>query len=225
MQNQDNDIDQIITELEHLNTEPEDADRACRFAGIHAPVTITLLEELKSWRSNARKEQQDSRRLIIEGFLDESAHEAFSDALHKASCYFSEAHDTHISMLELTALPRGGHRAMVEVFITPLSHGKMMHPEGQDVELKHIHDHAYRHQKTREETHLKEIIHDHFLELSGGAPNIPDYFLINITDAELLNMMIEKEFFNAGHKGQQPPKPGPTMVKVKRPGPKPGEGD
>jgi hypothetical protein len=35
--------------------------------------------------------------------------------------------------------------------------------------------------------------------MTGTIAEVPDYFLINIKDVDVLNFMIEKQFFKASH--------------------------
>lgn len=221
MQSKDSDIDQATEVLDYLWANPDDAAAAARFCSGQAQEVIRLLEELRAWREREREEAQGRSRIVVEGYSEESEKAAFSQALAKAMKFFSQDHDTHVSVVGLMSLPHGGHRATLEVLICPLTHNLTSHPEAADVELKHIHDREHRKEKRYEENHLKELVHEHFIETTGAAPHVPDFFMINITDAELMNKMIEKDFFNAVHEPEAPRPQGPITVQVRRPEPRP----
>lgn len=210
------DINFHIEGLENIRSHQDDIALLKRFAERHAAPLIELLEELRQKRAADAARDTDNfikhtNRIIVEGYSDESINAAFAHALEKISPYFSEHHDVSITVVGLLELPRGGHRATLEVHLTPMTSNKTQHLEGEDLERKHINDRDYKKRRIHNESHLKHLIHEHFLSLSGQTPHIPDYFLINIHDAELLNMMIEKEFFHATHE------PVPAPANINRP--------
>lgn len=198
---QDNpdDVDILIRELEAMSIHPADDDRNRRFADTHAAQTAVLLEELKQWRESAARRQESGGRVIVEGFDEKDMNRAFSVALAKTAGFFSEQHDIAITVLGLYSLPHGGHRVVLEIDITPLCRHLNEHMAAPDIESKRGHERAFAAFRKHEDTHLKELVYDHFLETMGTVPQIPDYFLINFKDADLLNHMIEKQFFKAGH--------------------------
>lgn len=220
------DVDVLICELEKLNDDPSNEVANMCFAEMHAAQTSVLLEELQNWRNEADKKKQGGGRVIIEGYDEDSMEGAFADALNKASHFFNEHHDISITVLGLVSLPRGGHRATLEVDIVPFTFRLAAHPLTLEAELKRNHANEFAKFKKDEEKHIKDIVHNHFLETAGTAPHVPDYFLINFTDAELLNNMIEKQFFKASHEladclDLKPVTPAPVprqaMVRVLRP--------
>lgn len=172
------------------------------FAEHYGPLVINLLDELRHLRekSGGGLGFRNAFRTVLEGYSDHSAAEALSRALEKAACLFSEYHDISVTLQGLNALPHGGHRAVVEVHISPLTLRHRPHVQGPDVELKRIHDHEYDLNRHYEEEHIKHLVFDHIVSTTGGRQlDVPNYFLININDAYLLNHLIEKEFFKAGH--------------------------
>jgi len=151
-------------------------------------------------------------RFIVEGFSDESASQAFSDALVKASKYFSEAVDINITLKQLTELKNGGHRATLELHITPITLKNRAHVKSLDIENKKFRDAEFRKAHKEEEGERRHLVFDHFVpKMGSSAAGIPDNFLINIGDAYLMNYMIEKAFFKAGHS----PAPHPPQIVVR----------
>ncbi len=217
MTGQHDDIDPLIEELEKISNDPSDDEANRRFADTHAAQVAALLEELRGWRESADKKRQGGGRVIVEGYDEDSMEGAFADALNKAGHFFNEHHDISITVLGLVSLPRGGHRATLEIDITPLSFRLTEHPASLDVELKREHNRSFAKFRKEEDAHLKELVHEHFLETTGGAPHVPDYFLINFTDADLLNNMIEKQFFKAGHEDKKIPRPPQVKIRVIKP--------
>lgn len=231
------DINILVKEIARLKTRVDDksvtselwGDEARMFMRHYADEIIFLLDELR----NCRDSQSDGRshksthRAVIEGFSDKSSAAALSEALEKAAFYFSEQHDISITLQKLMELPQGGHRAVIEVHITPMTFRHHLHLQAPDVELKLIHDHDYSNEKKISDEHIKHLIFDHFATTSGGRQaEIPDYFLININDALLMNHLIEKEFFKAGHlhnieDPEQDLKPKQILVRVQKPLPNP----
>ena len=211
------DIDQIIAELEQMGSEPANDKANRHFADIHASQTAELLKELKLWREQAEEKRSLGGRVIVEGFDHEDMKAAFAQALNKASSFFDAHHDIAISVLGMHKLPKGGFHVMLEVDITPMTHRFNEHPDGLDEELIKEHERSFANMKKAEEAHLKELIHDHFLVTTGSAPHVPDHFLINFKDAELLNHMIEKEFFMAGHKASDETASPQAVIRVVKP--------
>jgi hypothetical protein len=204
------DINVIITALNKAGAED-------RFAADYGEKILSLLNELKEWRETGTSRESWSHRVIVEGHSTKSMDDAFADAMHKASHYFSEYHDVSFTVLGLLDLPKGGHRATIEIHITPIVLKDTRKREGQDVELKHLQQRDQRQRKKHEEEHLKNLVYDHFVTTTGDpAHSVPDYFLINIKDADLLNYMIEKSFFKAGRPTlPQPSAPTPSKVVVR----------
>lgn len=212
----DNDIDGLIAKLEAMSDSPADDEANRRFADSHAAHVAGLLAELKEWRARDSDEKSNGGRVIVEGFDDESMKGAFADALNKASQFFSDHHDIAITVLGMMHLPRGGYRVMVEVDITPLHDRLAPHPEADDVARKRAHEKGFAQLIRHEAVHLKELVHDHFLEHTGATERIPDYFLINFGNVEVLNHMIEHQFFAAGHEKELSPD-SQAVIRVRRP--------
>lgn len=189
------------------------------------------LRELQLILRQERMEQIASgvHRVIVEGFSGESAERAFAAALDKAAHYFDEHHDVAITVLGVIDLPKGGHRATLELHITQMTLRDYAHRESADLERKHINERDDKLRTKRAEHKAEHMVYDHFLRTAGTTPHVPDHLLINIKDADILNMMIEREFFRAGH-GQT----GPSMdydviprmmVRLNRPAPGGDEDD
>jgi len=193
------DLDGLISTLEKMNLNPDDDKENRHFSYTHAAEVSELLQELKEWRESATRTQAASGRIIIEGYDEESTQGAFADALNKASHFFNEQQDVSITVLGLTHLPKGGHRARLEIDVTPLSVRLTEQPDGLDVQLKKEKDIDFKKTRKKEDENIKELVHNHFLETAGTVLHVPDYFLINFKDADLLNQMIEKQFFGASH--------------------------
>lgn len=222
VQTRDGDIDDLVKNLNRLHSL---AGKSCedhttrlaeltRSIDLNIPQIIDLLDELKKWRaagSNQNSGDETSMcRAILEGYSDISAPEALATALEKAAHYFSEQHDIAITIKGLVTLPQGGHRATIEVHMTPLHLRLTPKVKGRDIELKRVHDHNYYHQRKIEEGYIKHLVFDHFSACKGAAPfALPEYFMINITDTTLLNHMIEKQFLNA-----REPQPEPEFSNV-----------
>ena len=183
------------------------------------------LDELRDHRGRAAQERMrlaavGAHRVLIEGVSDESAAAAFAAALNKAAHYFSEYHDVAVTVLGLVALPRGGHRATLELHVTPMTLRESAHREAPDLELKHLYEADERARKRRHEAQAAHMVHDHFLLTTGATPQcVPDYFMVDLKDADLLNFMIEKDFFKAAHErraaGEEPDPPPVPRVRVR----------
>ncbi|MDD3019974.1 MAG: hypothetical protein PHX61_03215 [Alphaproteobacteria bacterium] len=208
------DIQDIILETEHAEILASDQtmDSASKASSLsdfirnNAADIISLLNELKTWRTYSGAEESGSHifdkqsRVIVEGFSDNSAAAALSDALNKASRYFSEKMDINITLRQLSEIKDGGHRAVLELHIIPMNLGTRSHVQSLDVENKKFHDLEFHHMLKKEEAERRHLVFDHYVgKIGSGADSIPDYFLINLGDACLMNYMIEKEFFKAGH--------------------------
>ena len=165
-----------------------------------AEKLAACLEELSEWRRHDEDERAHGpHRIIIKGYSTESIHHAFADALQKTSCYHSQLHDVSITVLGIKELKKGGYRATLEVHITPMTMTDIEHPDNELEERQKNFKNEYEKRKKDHEEHLKHLMHDHFLDESGITPDIPDHIMMRVDDATLLNMMIEKEFFKAGH--------------------------
>ncbi len=205
------DIESVILAIERATIVANDGqlDRAIRedalvhFVRQNADTLLDLLAELKDWREKTALPlgggSGKTHRVILEGFSEDSGEKALSAALDKAAHYFSEDHDVSITIQQLIELPNGGHRATLEVHITPFSQRNKAHIQGQDVVLKRDRATAFAHLKDREENYLHHLIFDHFSALTGHKANghIPESFLINVTDAKLMHYLLEKQFLRA----------------------------
>ncbi|HNQ92736.1 MAG TPA: hypothetical protein PKI93_07385 [Alphaproteobacteria bacterium] len=225
-----NDIRDLITEIERAEVVATDAllDSDSREAVLRTFLTrragdiVELLSELKQWRETSAQGGGNlfdkQSRVLVEGFSDESAAAALSDGLNKAAHYFAESMDVSITLKQLTELAGGGHRAVLELHITPMNLKDHAHVKGLDIELKKFHDKDFHDQVKREEGHVHHLVFDHFVHHVGAseAALIPDHLMINVRDADLMNYMIEKEFFKAGHEHEEeesPPHPSHIMVR------------
>ena len=168
-------------------------------------------------RKKAEERKSAGGRVIVEGFDSQSMEGAFSNALNKATGFFDAHHDIAVTVIGLVTMPKGGYHATLEVDITPMTYRlqSKMHSFEEEAAL----DRSLSYQKTRkqEEEHIKHLVHEHFLTTTGATPHVPDYFLINFKDADLLNHMIEKQFFHAGHKIEYGPEAPQATVKVLKP--------
>lgn len=211
MENNHSDIDQVIHEIERADIIAQDSslkmdirDEAfTRFMRQNSDALIELLDELKSYRNQNQAGGQQgidkTHRIILEGYSDKNAEAALSDALDKASHFFAEDKDIVITIQQLIELPNGGHRATVEVHITPLTLHDSPHVKGEDVVLKRDHEHAYRTERQQEEDALRYLIFDHFSGLTNAKTrgHIPAHLIINVNEAKLMHYMLEKEFIRA----------------------------
>jgi hypothetical protein len=131
----------------------------------------------------------------IEGFSKESMEDAVGDAMAKAAAFASEGHDLHVAILEMTVLPGRGYKAVVEVTIIPITLRETLHREAADVELKRINEQDYAARKKFGEKHLQEQIASHFLSVFGTSPDIPNFYLANLTESQIKNFFIEKNLY------------------------------
>jgi hypothetical protein len=121
--------------------------------------------------------------------------DALGQAMTKAAAFASQDHDMHVAILELTVLPGRGFKAVVEVTIIPITFRETLHREAADVELKRINDEDYRARKKFGEEHLKDEVGSHFLRVFGATPDIPNVYLVNLTDSQIKNYFIEKNLY------------------------------
>ncbi|HPQ50705.1 MAG TPA: hypothetical protein PLE43_01780 [Alphaproteobacteria bacterium] len=219
------DLQDIITVTEHAEVIAEDVnlDLESREAALRTFVTqnaqdiISLLYELQDWRNQSATGEGNHlldkhARIIVEGFSDDNAADALSDALNKTSHYFSEQLDVSITLQQLTELKNGGHRAVLELHITPIHLKDRAHVHSLDIENKKFRKREFRNNLKKEEAEARHLVFDHFVARKGAyADAIPDYYLINLGDVHLMNYMIEKAFFKAG----QPPSPLPNHLMVR----------
>ncbi len=216
MNSKSGDIDPLLHCLEAMAKDPSDDEANRRFADCHAGEVAALLEELKAWRENAETRQSGGGRVIVEGYDEESMKAAFADALNKASAFFDEHHDISLTVLSLDKLLEGGRRVTMQVDITPLTWRDKSKPDDLRESVLDHRNRVFK-QKKNDERHMLDMVHEHFLEMTGTAPHVPDYFLINFKEADLLNHMIEREFFKAGHKRSDGPVPPQAIVRVIKP--------
>lgn len=211
----DEEIDVLIQNMEQLGRDPVAAmgdGRLLRFVEVEFGSLLRLLRELQEWRRAGGEHGGDGKgvcRTILEGYSEESGQDALSRALDKAAHYFSEQHDVSITVLSLVALPGGGHRATIEVHLTPLTLRNRAGLKGADIEVRRINDHDYHHRRKLATAHLDHMVFDHFAAKKGSISPLPGYFMINITDSALLNDMLERQFLRAG---SVPPVPTPSGI-------------
>lgn len=229
---QNRDIQDLISETEHaeivaLSQQIDDQSKTYElvsFIARNAGILVELLEELKERResegsgTDGRDLLEKHARVIVDGFSDESAAAALSDALNKASHYFSELLDISMTLRQLSELAGGGHRAVLELHITPLNNKNRSHVQGLDIENKKARNKEFRNMVAHEAVHGRHLIFDHFVKKVGmaNATLIPEYMMINIGDAKLMHHMIEHDFFKAGRKEKKssifPPRIFPSPV-------------
>lgn len=221
------DIEDLIAETEHAEITALDESLPPELRGMalasflerRSADIVAYLKELLDWRRSSTIDGTGSpsrrSRIIVEGFSDESASEALSDALGKASRFFSELHDVTMTLRQLSELREGGHRAVLEIHITPLNLRHRAHVQSLDVEIKKTHDKEFRKMRQKEDGMTHHLVFDHFVKKVGmpAATLIPEYFMINIGDAHLMNYMIEHDFFKAGHKQHAAHQPTQIMVR------------
>lgn len=206
------DIDTMKREIETLDLMVKDPliEKDAReysltnFVSRNADLLLAFLDELKFLRDQINGGIpiggfQKSHRVILEGYSDKSAEEALSNALDKAAHYFSEDHDISITIQQLIELPNGGHRAVLEVHITPLPIRAAPHVKAQDITLKRDHEKAFHTTRENEDETFHHLVFDHFSALTKAKTmgHIPSSFLINVTDAKLMSYMLEKQFLKA----------------------------
>lgn len=193
------DIDTMIAELNHVKDNVDNAELVRVFISNQSNNIIGFLRELKKKRDKASSDaialiKEKSHRVVVEGYSENNSNDAFSDALEKVTPYFSEHHDVSITVLGMSALPKGGYRATLEVHVSPIKSKLSDDMESPEGELKRIHDSNSPDFQSREELYLQHLAHNHFLTHSGYLSYIPDHFLIHVHDANALDMMIEEQF-------------------------------
>lgn len=202
---QDDDIDVLLEKLEDIRLETDNTALLTAFADEYAYPVCVLLEELKKRRAAARRQgggdggRLGTHRIILEGYSEDSMQEAFSNALEKAYCYFSALHDVSVTVLELTHIRSGGHRATIELHITPMTFNQRNKQASADVEQKHRKEKSDKSFREMHAERVKHLLHDHFMQMQEPSGALPDYLLVNVNDAELLNFMTEHDFFHAAH--------------------------
>lgn len=230
MKKTDTEIDEILRALRHVKQitsgqlECSDEERTqilSHTIETYGQKIEALLEELKEFRyqttgsSDSGHLAPEHSRILIEGFSDESASQALVDALSKATRYYTELVDVSITLRQLSELREGGHRATLELHITPLNLKNRAHIEGLDVEDRKFRNEEFHNQIVHEENETRHRVFDHFVPVIGArASMIPDYLLINVNDAYLMNYMIEKDFFKAGSKQPKPDGPHGILVRT-----------
>lgn len=212
MTNEHSDIDTLRHEIVRLSLMINDPsiEREVReytlteFIARDSELLIALLDELKSLRDQISGSvpiggYNKSHRVILEGYSDSSSEKALSNALDKASHYFSEDNDIAITLQQLLELPSGGHRAVIVVHITPITLKEKPHIKGADIELKRDHDKAFHASRNKENEALQHLVFDHFSALTKAKTtgHVPPSFLINVTDAKLMSYILEKQFLKA----------------------------
>jgi flavin-binding protein dodecin len=218
------DIELLLAELDEIRLDTGNIDVLTTFADQYAYPIMVLLEELKKRRYAAKKQGVEdggrlgSHRIILEGYSENSMEEAFSNALEKAYDYFSALYDVNVTVLELTHIRSGGHRATIELNITLMTMKSRNKKVGADVERKRSKDKHDKNYKKIREVRVEHLLHDHFVT-QLQEPNIPDYLLVNVQNAQLLNFMAEHDFFHAAQKksDHKPHDPNEFVVRVIKP--------
>ena len=207
----DEDIDELRDRLKAVRAQSDDAALLRSFAENDSYPVLVLLEELKKRRHMARLHGSaeggsiGTHRIILEGYSEEDMQGAFSNALEKAYRYFSEVHDVSVTVLDMVKLPKAGFRATIELHITPMTVGKR---EGADVELKHNKSRNEKPYRTERQEFLGHLMHDHFI-MTSQENYVPDYLMVSVNDAEMLNFMAEHDFFEAAHDRHEDTTPEP----------------
>lgn len=208
----DEDIDEL---LECLNTVRAQSDNAAvlkNFTENDAYGAIVLLGELKKRRHASRLHggtdggSIGSHRIILEGFSEDDMQESFSNALEKAYGYFSENHDVSITVLDMAKLPKIGFRSTIEIHITPMTSGHVRKIEGADLELKHNKSRTEKPYRAERQEFLGHLMHDHFI-MTSQETYVPDYLMVSVNDAQMLNFMAEHDFFKAAHERDEAEEP------------------
>lgn len=218
----DEDIDEFVSRLKAMHTQSDDAALLSEFAENDAYPVIVLLEELKKRRHAARLHGSTeggsigTHRIILEGCSEDDMQGAFSNALEKAYHYFSETRDVSVTILDMAKLPRNGFRATIELHITPMTLHDTRKREGMDVEIKHNRSRGEKPYRTERQEFLGHLMHDHFI-MTSQETYVPDYLMVSVNDAEMLNFMAEHDFFKAAHeKGEsESPQPEPQKFVVR----------
>lgn len=209
----DGDIDMMIESLQDLRStsaecaDGQEIDQECRddiadFIRHDAYMLTVLLRELKKRRAVARQKGEGdggdigTHRILLEGFHSESMQEAFGNALDKAYHYFSDLHHVNVSVVGMASLPKGGYRVTIELQIVSGSKGRQHKRAEADVEMKRLQKQGDKNFRQKYEEQMGHFMHDHFLSTSS-APYIPDYLMVGVQDAELMNVMAAHEFFKA----------------------------
>ena len=138
-------------------------------------------------------------------------------ALDKTAPYFTEEHDVSITLKQLVELPEGGHRATIEVHVTPFTLRPKPHVQPMELEIKHQNQARFDEFRVQESEHVKHLVFDHFARSNGAlsAGLLPEFFMIHVNEDNLMNYMLEKEFFKAGHHNIKN-SPTPKSFTVKR---------
>ena len=220
MSNATHDIDTVLIELERAEVAAHDAaldpmvreDALRGFVRRTAAPLVALLNELKILREQGAGDNtlhMASHRILVEGYSEKTAEEAFANALEKAGHFFSDEFDVSITLQQLIELPNGGHRATMEIHLTPFALKLKPHVKTNDIELKRFHQKDFDDLRRREYEMKRHLVYDHFAAINGAlaASRIPEYMMIEVNDANLMNYMLEKEFFKAGHEHNEGPKP------------------
>lgn len=226
MTHKNQDIDVVLEELGQADVVANNAetdviireDILRGFISRCAEPLVALLNELKL----RREQTEDSvlpistHRVIVEGFSDESTEKALAMALDKAAPYFTEEHDVSLTLKQLVELPEGGHRATIEVHLTPFTLRPKPHVQPIEIEHKHQHQADFDKFRVQESTYAKHLVFDHFARSNGAisAGLLPEFFMIHVNDANLMNYMLEKQFFKAGHHLKNSPAPKAFTVKL-----------
>jgi hypothetical protein len=187
-----------------------------------------LLLELAHWRDQNEgglPHYAESKRAMVEGYSDVSAEDALAKAVAKAGQFYGPHHEVTLTLQKLMALPGGGHRAQMEVHLTPFSLEVYPHMAAPDVDALRHHNKTFRASRKAEAELPAHMVFEHFASIrSQMPPNIPASLLVNITDAALLNKMIEKQFFSSAKPLTPSDLPSPTpdnpvkvMVRTKKP--------
>jgi hypothetical protein len=199
------DIDFLISELNRIKSNINDQKQLKTFVSKYADDIIDLLYELKEKRGvvstgHASLIKKNIHRTLVEGYSEDNIHEAFSKALGKVSAYFSEEHDVSVTVVGLVDLPKGGHRATLEVQLTPIKLSLTRSAKESDSSLqRRLDDEENSLLKQHESYYLQHLVLEHFVHTSGLSPSIPDHLLIHIHEADILKKMIGKGFFHAAH--------------------------
>lgn len=199
------DVDFFLEQLKKLRDEAQNERLLEGFVKNHLPQFMDILHDYKALRDLEQvrrldEMKKDAARTIVEGFSEDTIEEAFRNALDKVASYFSSKHEVSTTVLGLVHLPKGGHRAVLEVHISTMSMREEEHVASPDVQKKRMAELEYTEDLNKRRKRAEKLIFDHFLEIANIQVYVPDHFKVRVNDAEIMNMMIEKEFFGAAHK-------------------------
>lgn len=136
---------------------------------------------------------------IVEAQSADSMADAVAQAMVKASVFISENSDLRISVLELSAIRKGGYKAVLEVALIPLTQFDGRGKKSDDVEPAHLAEVAVQEKRKREVVDLKTRIIDQFrrrkssvaLTATMDRPQLSEAALISQLEGEYTQKMLD----------------------------------